>query len=48
MTAFRMTIVRSRGLAILFAEDKLFGVAEYRIDPRYTGNYHRPAAVWAV
>lgn len=51
MTTFRMTMVRSRGLAILFAGDKLFGVAEYNpktIDPRYTGNYHRTAPVWAV
>lgn len=51
MTTYRMTMVRSRGLAILFAGDKLFGVAEYNprtIDARYTGNYHRTAAVWAV
>lgn len=51
MTTFRMTMVRSRGLAILFAGDKLFGVAEYNpklIDARYTENYHRTAAVWAV
>jgi hypothetical protein len=51
MTTFRMTMVRSRGLAILFAGDKLYGVAEYNprtIDPRYTGNYHRTAQAWAV
>lgn len=51
MTTFRMTMVRSRGLAILFAGDKLFGVAEYNprtIDPRYAANYHRTAQVWAV
>lgn len=51
MTTYRMTMVRSRGLAILFAGDKLYGVAEYNpktIDARYTGNYHRTAAVWAV
>ena len=51
MTTFRMTMVRSRGLAILFAGDKLFGVAEYNprtIDPRYTGSYHRTAPVWAI
>lgn len=51
MTTFRMTMVRSRGLAILFAGDNLFGVAEYNprtIDPRYTGSYHRTAQAWAV
>ena len=43
-------MVRSRDLAILFAGDKLFCVAEYNPnlnDRQDTVNYHRTAAVWA-